>query len=60
MSQTGYIIVTILILVGLAVFALFGFLYLWKDHKKGNKKACAGCQELDCPLARKLAEKEDE
>lgn len=60
MSQTGYIIVTILILVGLGAFALLGFLYLWKDHKKGNKKACAGCQELDCPLARKLAEKEDE
>ena len=60
MSQVGYIIVTISILVGLGIFALFGFFYLWKDRKKGNRKECAGCQELDCPLARKLCEKEDE
>ena len=61
MTQTGYLIVTIAVLAGLAVLALVCFLYLYKGRKKTAQKECAACSNNECPLAAKLnARKEDE
>ncbi len=60
MSQTGYLIIAILVLVALGLLALGGFLYLRKGSKNSNRKACEGCMDTECPLAAKLREKEEE
>jgi len=55
MSQTGYLILAISILVLLGVAALSMYLYLRKGPKVEHK-ACEGCGELDCPIARRRNE----
>ena len=60
MSQSTYLIITILVLAGLAILALVCFLYLYKGRKKEGAKKCSSCSESDCPLAAKLREREEE
>lgn len=60
MSQTGYLIITILVLVALGILALSGFFILRLGEKGKDKKRCKGCQDEECPLAIKLREREGE
>lgn len=60
MTQSTYLLIAILVLAGLAILALVCFLYLYKGRKKEGAKKCAGCTDTECPIAAKLAEKEEE
>lgn len=60
MSQVGYLLLSIAVLAGLGVFALAGFLYLHHGNKSMDRKKCQGCHDTQCPLAKKMLEKEEE
>ena len=55
MSQTAYLIIAIVVLVGLGLLALSLFLMLRRD--KVSRKKCQGCDDMTCPLAKALEEK---
>jgi len=56
MSQGGYLAIAISILAVLGVLALLMFLYLRKGPRVERKK-CADCADLTCPVAKALEEK---
>lgn len=55
MSQTVYLVIAIAVLVGLGLLALSLFLLLRRD--KVSRKKCQGCDDMTCPLAKALEEK---
>ena len=56
MNQAGYLTVSIFVLVGLAALALTLYLVLRKGPKS-ERKHCAECADMTCPLAKALEEK---
>ena len=59
MTQLGYLFISIAVLASLAGLALGCFLYLNRGRKKTSRKACAGCEQADCPIVAKLREREE-
>ena len=57
MTQVGYLVVSIATLVALGGLALALYLSLRKGPKPERKK-CVGCEDLSCPIAKALEEKE--
>ncbi|MBE6126895.1 MAG: hypothetical protein E7182_02860 [Erysipelotrichaceae bacterium] len=59
MSKEGYLVLAIGLLVAFACLTLVLYLYLRKGPKVERKK-CAGCGDIACPLAKALEERKDD
>ena len=59
MSREGYLVLAIGLLVAFVGLALVLYLYLRKGPKVERKK-CAGCGDITCPLAKALEERKDD
>ena len=58
LSTSGYLAITISVLVGLGLLALALF-FLLRRGPKVERKRCAGCEDYSCPIAASLKEKEE-